>query len=77
MTGPLVLDCRGLRCPLPILVLARRIGEIGIGEVVLVEAEDPAAPGDIAAWCRMRGHDYLAAETADDSTPRLRVRRLR
>jgi tRNA 2-thiouridine synthesizing protein A len=86
VTGPLVLDCRGQRCPLPILVLARRIGDVGIGEVVQVEADDPAAPGDVAAWCRMRGHEYLGAEQlgaeqlggemAADATPRLRVRRL-
>jgi tRNA 2-thiouridine synthesizing protein A len=86
VTGPLVLDCRGQRCPLPILVLARRIGEVGIGEVIAVEADDPAAPGDVAAWCRMRGHEYLGADKylgADehrgpvDATPRMRVRRLR
>jgi tRNA 2-thiouridine synthesizing protein A len=80
VTGPLVLDCRGQRCPLPILVLARRIGEVGIGEVIAVEADDPAAPGDVAAWCRMRGHEYLGADEQQslaDATPRMRVRRLR
>jgi tRNA 2-thiouridine synthesizing protein A len=77
VTDPLVVDCRGQRCPLPILVLARRIGEVGIGAIIAVEAEDPAAPGDVAAWCRMRGHEYLGSGTAADATPSLRVRRLR
>ena len=80
MTDPLVLDCRGQRCPLPILVLARRIGEVRIGAVIGVEADDPAAPGDLAAWCRMRGHEYLGAAEqlgTADATPRLLVRRLR
>ena len=69
------LDCRGRRCPLPILDLARHIADVPIGETVTVEADDPAARPDIAAWCRMRGHSYLGADTADDGTPRYRVRR--
>ena len=75
MSDPLVLDCRGRRCPLPILLLARRIGEVEIGGVVRVEADDRAAAADIPAWCRMRDHDYVGADTADDDTPRYSVRR--
>ncbi len=78
MTGEpeLVLDCRGRRCPLPILDLARRIGEVEVGARVRVEADDPAAGPDITAWCRMRGHDYLGATTSADGTPAFTVRRV-
>ena len=72
----LLLDCRGRRCPLPILDLARRIGEVPVGETVTVEADDPAARPDIAAWCRMRGHEYLGESVAADGPPAYRVRRL-
>ena len=72
----LVIDCRGQRCPLPILVLARRIGEVRTGAEVTVEADDPAAAGDISAWCRMRGHEFVGATVAVDGTPSYRVRRL-
>lgn len=71
----LVLDCRGRRCPLPILDLARRIGEVAVGETIIVEADDPAAAPDIAAWCRMRGHDYVGAGAAADGTAAYTVRR--
>ncbi len=71
-----MLDCRGQRCPLPILVLARRIGEIEIGRLVAVEAEDPAAAPDLAAWCRMRSQEFLGRSEAADGTPRYTVRRL-
>jgi TusA-related sulfurtransferase len=73
----LVLDCRGRRCPLPILDLARAIGTVPIGATIAVEAEDPAARPDIAAWCRMRGQEFLGADVATDGTPRYTVRRLR
>lgn len=76
MTEPLRLDCRGRRCPLPILELARHIGEVPVGATLSVEADDPAAGPDIIAWCRMRGHERVAVSTAADGTPAYLVRRL-
>ena len=73
----LILDCRGQRCPLPILALARRITEIDVGALITVEAEDPAAAPDVSAWCRMRGHEYVGPSRAADDTARYTVRRLR
>lgn len=73
----LELDCRGLRCPLPVIRLSQRIGEVEVGATVGVVAEDPAARSDVPAWCRMRGQEYLGETVADDGTPSYRVRRLR
>ncbi|WP_431936752.1 sulfurtransferase TusA family protein [Micromonospora sp. RP3T] len=56
-----VLDCRGQRCPLPVINLARRLPDLPAGAVVRVLADDPAAAVDIPAFCRMRGHEFLAA----------------
>jgi cysteine desulfurase len=55
----LVVDATGKRCPLPVIDLARRITEIGRGQVVALLADDEAARLDVPAWCEMRGHDYL------------------
>ncbi len=57
----LVLDCLGQKCPLPIIRLAQRIGEVPVGGVVRVLADDPAAANDVPAWCRMKGQDYLGS----------------
>ncbi|RIQ14448.1 sulfurtransferase TusA family protein [Jiangella rhizosphaerae] len=63
MTDPaLVLDCRGMRCPLPIIELARHIGDVEVGAAVTVLADDPAAASDVPAWCRMRSHEYVGAD---------------
>jgi tRNA 2-thiouridine synthesizing protein A len=70
------VDARGRRCPLPILDLARHIGEVEIGSTITVEADDPAAHPDILAWCRMRRHELVAATAAVDGTPAYVVRRL-
>ena len=66
----LSLDCRGMKCPRPIIEIARRIGEVGIGAVVELLADDPAAGPDLAAWCRMRGQTLITSDP-----PRFLVRR--
>ena len=76
----LVVDALGRRCPLPVIELARRIGEVPVGGVVAVLADDVAARLDVPAWCRMRGHDYLGEATGTGSGtagPAYLVRRLR
>ncbi len=59
----LTVDARGRRCPIPVIEIARRIGEVEPGSTVELLADDPAAALDVAAWCRMRGHALL--ETRD------------
>ena len=71
----IVLDQRGRRCPLPVIELARHIGDVEVGELIAVAADDPAARLDIPAWCRMRGHEYAGETTAPDGVPVYRVRR--
>ena len=64
----ITLDCRGQRCPLPVIALAKHIRDVGIGEVVRVLADDPAAANDIPAWCRMKEQQFVgeAGENAFD-----------
>jgi len=72
----LILDCRGMRCPLPVIKLANRIDEVPVGGVLAVTADDPAARPDVAAWCRMRGQEYVGETAAEDGVPTFLVRRL-
>ena len=78
MTDPpdLELDCRGLRCPLPIIKLGNAIADVPVGGTVAVVADDPAARPDTQAWCRMRGHEYVGEDAAPDGVPRFVVRRV-
>ena len=52
------LDCRGQRCPLPVITMAKRLAELPIGAELRILADDPAAATDIPAWCRLRGQEY-------------------
>lgn len=68
------LDCRGLRCPAPVIRLARLAATLPPDSVVEVACDDPAALTDVPAWCRLRGHEYDGRSDAADGVPVLRVR---
>jgi tRNA 2-thiouridine synthesizing protein A len=70
-----VVDARGLRCPLPIIRLAAVAKEAAPQTVLTLWSTDPAAEPDVAAWCRMRGHELLdQVPDGDHLVSRVRVR---
>jgi len=56
------LDCVGLFCPMPIARTKEEIENIELGQVLKVEADDPAAEEDIARWAKRTGHQVLKFE---------------
>ncbi|WP_235918965.1 sulfurtransferase TusA family protein [Aureimonas psammosilenae] len=60
-----LLDLRGLRCPLPVLKTAKRLGELSPGDTLVVLADDPLAGLDIPHFCRERSHALLSVEEQD------------
>ncbi|MEV5436445.1 aminotransferase class V-fold PLP-dependent enzyme [Streptomyces sp. NPDC052682] len=71
----LVVDALGRRCPIPVIELAKIIGDVPVGGTVRVLADDEAARLDIPAWCEMRGQEYVGEEPADRGSAYV-VRRL-
>ncbi|WP_329470413.1 cysteine desulfurase/sulfurtransferase TusA family protein [Streptomyces sp. NBC_01723] len=71
----LVVDAIGRRCPIPVIELAKVIGDVPVGGTVRVLSDDEAARLDIPAWCEMRGQEYVGEERADRGTAYL-VRRI-
>ncbi|MFG2499333.1 cysteine desulfurase/sulfurtransferase TusA family protein [Streptomyces sp. NPDC048441] len=64
-SASLVVDALGKRCPLPVIELAKVIGDVPVGGTVTVLADDEAARLDIPAWCEMRGQEYVGERPAD------------
>ena len=73
----LELDCREMVCPMPVIELARHLGDVEVGELLGVAARDPAAAVDVPAWCRMREQENLGEDVAEDGAPPYLVRRVR
>ncbi|MDX2906270.1 aminotransferase class V-fold PLP-dependent enzyme, partial [Streptomyces scabiei] len=61
----LVVDALGKRCPIPVIELAKVIGDVPVGGTVRVLSDDEAARLDIPAWCEMRGQEYVGEEPAE------------
>lgn len=56
------LDCVGYYCPMPIAMTKEEIEKIDVGQVLKVEADDPAAEEDIKRWAKRTGHEILKFE---------------
>ena len=60
-----LLDCRGLRCPLPVLKMEKAMARLGPAASLVVLATDPMAKIDIPLYCLQHGH-ACAVTTEDD-----------
>ncbi|HYJ66889.1 MAG TPA: sulfurtransferase TusA family protein [Nocardioidaceae bacterium] len=69
-----VLDCTGMRCPLPVIRLAQAVRGQSPGAVVRLLADDPAALADVPAWCRMRDHELVSVDHGADGVATFDVR---
>jgi tRNA 2-thiouridine synthesizing protein A len=59
----LLVDARGLTCPMPIVRTAQAMKALNAGDVVEVTATDPGSVRDFAAWARTTGHPLLESST--------------
>lgn len=71
-----VVDCIGLYCPMPIAMTKEGIERLDVGEVLMVEADDPAAEEDIRRWASRVGHEIVKFEK-DDGAMRFYIRKVR
>jgi tRNA 2-thiouridine synthesizing protein A len=65
------IDARGLKCPLPVLKMEKRLETLASGDVLVVLATDPMAKVDIPLYCRQHGH--ACEQTTDGDVLRFRV----
>jgi len=71
----LTIDALGRKCPIPVIMLAERIREVPVGQVVAVLADDPAAQSDIPAWCMLKSQEFVMATDLPDRGWAFLVRR--
>ena len=66
MSAPVLLDAKGLRCPLPVLKARKTLKAMAAGEVLRVLSTDPGAIKDFEAFCKTTGYRLLRQERAGD-----------
>ncbi len=72
MSEPVLIDVRGLKCPLPVLKTARRMAAHPAGTRFLVLATDPMAAIDVPHFCGENGH-ILRAHGRDGEELRFEI----
>ena len=55
----LVLDAKGLVCPLPVLRARKAIKSLSPGDILEIHATDPASRLDVPHFCDATGHELL------------------
>ncbi|GFE66678.1 sulfurtransferase TusA family protein [Litoreibacter roseus] len=56
------LDAIGLLCPLPVLKARKQLQALETGEILRMDADDPAALIDVPHFCTEAGHALVAQE---------------
>lgn len=72
----LVLDLKGLLCPIPVVKMSQAITKVEVGQVVEATATDPGVMADIPAWAKSTGNEMLKIEK-DGKAIRFWVKRLK
>lgn len=57
-TEPDIIDARGLKCPLPVLKMEKRLAALPPGATLIVLATDPMAKVDIPLHCLQNRHAH-------------------
>lgn len=58
----ILVDCRGMLCPMPIIRLSKAVKGVEVGQLVKLLATDPGSEPDLKAWERQTGHTLLSSE---------------
>lgn len=61
-----VLDAKGLACPMPIVRTKKAVEKLEPGQVIEVLATDKGSKADLAAWSKGSGHSYLGTVEEGD-----------
>ncbi len=61
MNASVLIDVRGLKCPLPVLKTARRMTPHPAGTRFVVLTTDPMAAIDVPHFCNEKGHRLLSS----------------
>lgn len=55
----IILDAKGLACPMPIVKTKKAMNNMEAGQVLEVQATDKGSKADLKAWAGSAGHQYL------------------
>ncbi len=66
MKADVVLDTKGMNCPMPVLKTKKAIDALSSGQVLEVVATDKGSKSDIPALLKRLGHELLDTKEEGD-----------
>jgi tRNA 2-thiouridine synthesizing protein A len=63
---PVLLDTKGLRCPLPVLKARKALKAMPVGATLRVLATDPGSVKDFEAFCKTTGYQLVRQEKSGE-----------
>lgn len=61
LKADVVLDCKGVLCPMPVIRISQAIKTIGVGQILEMQTTDPGSRPDMEAWTKQTGHELVAS----------------
>ncbi|MDP4104783.1 MAG: sulfurtransferase TusA family protein [Bacillota bacterium] len=65
MEANVILNAKGLACPMPIVKTKKAMNTLETGQVLEVQATDKGSKADIKAWAESTGHQYIGTIEQD------------
>lgn len=59
------LDCMGEACPVPLIKTQKKLAELKIGDMLIVEIDHSCAMKNVPEWVRKEGHNVDIEETSE------------
>ena len=77
-TYSIVIDTRGLRCPLPVLKVQKDIKTLAFNQIALVIADDPLASVDLGHFCDQNNYSFVEiADKGDKNVQYFRIKTIK
>jgi TusA-related sulfurtransferase len=67
MTETIKLNCRGMKCPRPIIEIAKAARKLPPGSVLKIHADDLAFESDVRAWAENAEATIVSLEKNQDN----------
>ncbi len=59
------LDCLGEACPVPLVKTQKKLGELAVGDVLIVHIDHSCAMKNVPEWAREAGHNVEIEEIGE------------
>lgn len=65
LKSDVLLDAKGLACPMPIVKTKKEIDKMVAGQIIEIHATDKGAKNDMTAWAKSTGNELVANQEED------------